>query len=262
MRLCGKCSRSRSRPAAHWFWSARTSSNCRPIRTRRCTSGSGPNGGQRHWHGGTGLSEAGLTVEFVAEVDKTHTVKEKISHLLIVTPTTDRPVGLLAAGVCHPGKEGQRVKRARKAESAEADKPAPLVARRLTSEGRRPKGPERRPAVSRAPYRTGNDQDVQGRQDHGFGRAGATVKAELASDVTIDVTWPISAPPSARRQGYGGRFCHSRPPNHGHGKIDHGRVGQSAHGGKKHAAHPAKTPAGSAGKAKKEPAGDLPDLGK
>ena len=38
--------------------------------------------------------KSGVIVEFVAEVDKAHVVKEKIDHLTIVSSTTDRPAGL------------------------------------------------------------------------------------------------------------------------------------------------------------------------
>ena len=40
--------------------------------------------------------KSGVTVEFLAEVAKGGTVKEKITHLSVVTPT-DRPIGLLSA---------------------------------------------------------------------------------------------------------------------------------------------------------------------
>ena len=40
--------------------------------------------------------KSGVTVEFLAEVAKGGTVKQKIAHLSVVTPTTDRPIGLLS----------------------------------------------------------------------------------------------------------------------------------------------------------------------
>ena len=53
--------------------------------------------------------KSGVTVEFVAEIDKTHTVKEKIIKMIIFTPTTEGP-GLFAPEfVAHEGgEEGRR----------------------------------------------------------------------------------------------------------------------------------------------------------
>lgn len=50
--------------------------------------------------------KSGVNVEFVGEVDKTHTVKDKVLKMLIVSPSTERPVGLFAPEFATPEKKG------------------------------------------------------------------------------------------------------------------------------------------------------------
>ena len=69
--------------------------------------------------------KSGVNVEFVAEVDKTHTVKDKIIKMLIVTPTTERPAGLFAPSL--PRRTG-RAKRATARRSSRW-RPIPALAR-------------------------------------------------------------------------------------------------------------------------------------
>ena len=52
--------------------------------------------------------KSGVSVEFVAEVEKTRTVKEKISHLLVITLTTDQPAGLFPPESATPTKKGEK----------------------------------------------------------------------------------------------------------------------------------------------------------
>ena len=52
--------------------------------------------------------KSGVTVEFVAEVDKLHKIKDKIIKMTIVTPTTDRPLGLSAPTFDAPEKKGDK----------------------------------------------------------------------------------------------------------------------------------------------------------
>ena len=129
--------------------------------------------------------KSGVTVEFVAEVDKTHTVKEKIVKLLIVSPTTERPVGLFAPEFATPSKSEKGEKGGEGVKPLPPD-PGSATRRRPRDEGGRQEGSrsvrrrsvgqqarqntEQRPAVSRHVHRAGNDQDVQGRQDHRLGR--------------------------------------------------------------------------------------------
>jgi len=63
--------------------------------------------------------KSGVNVEFVAEVDKTHTVKDKITKLLVISPTADRPIGLF------PPESATPVKKAGKGENAEGEKHGP-----------------------------------------------------------------------------------------------------------------------------------------
>ena len=49
------------------------------------------------------------------------------------------------------------------------------------------------PEAARHIHRAGNDQDVQGWQDHVSAGHGSTIKAELANDATIDVDMADSA---------------------------------------------------------------------
>ena len=127
--------------------------------------------------------KSGVTVEFVAEVDKAHVIKEKIVKLLVVTPTSERPVGLSAPEFATPDKKSEK-NGGEKAEPMPGDAgvgDAPPAKGRKAEGYRRLRrrsvgqqvrqNAEQHPAVSRHIHDPGNGQVVQGSQDPGFGRS-------------------------------------------------------------------------------------------
>jgi hypothetical protein len=216
--------------------------------------------------------KAGVTVEFVAEVDKTHTVKDKIIHLFVISPTADRPIGLL------PPESATTVKKDSKEKGAGAggDRAKPL--------GADPGIAGDAPAKPRKPHAKA-DSDAQG-GDNMFsdkpakgkkttpqfpgnftvrgtikmckngtitvsaGR-GPTVKATLADDVTIDVDMnDFHAAQRDDKVTVNGLTTPANP-NMVLAKSVEIELVKPLSGAKKHATRSIKTPAASATKTKK-----------
>ena len=57
--------------------------------------------------------KAGVVVEFVAEVDKLHKVKDEIIKMTVITPTAERPLGLSAPTFDAPEKKGEKNEKAK-----------------------------------------------------------------------------------------------------------------------------------------------------
>jgi len=132
--------------------------------------------------------KSGLCVEFVAEVAKGGAVKDKIDHLVIVTPSADQPIGFSPPELGTSGKKSDK----------DDDAPA--------ANGRGPRGkPDADPLLrgdppSKASKARGGATQFPGTYTVrgtlkmvkngaitvATGR-GPTVKAELSSDATIDV---------------------------------------------------------------------------
>ena len=211
--------------------------------------------------------KSGVNVEFVAEVDKTHTVKEKIVKLLIVSPTTERPAGLFAPDLATPSKS-------EKGENGgDGVKPLPHdpgIGDAPPPKGRKAGGKKEpdlfgadplasKPAKTRssAPQFPGTftvrgaiKMCKDGKITVSAGR-GPTIKAELASDATIDVEMS-DLRAATRRPGHGGRFCRG-PTGPRDGQVGYDRIGQSVvRGEETWFAHQA--PAAHAPKAKKDAA--------
>ena len=198
-----------------------------------------------------------MTVEFVAEVDKTHTVKDKITHLIVITPTTDRPVGLFPPEFASREKEDEQEGR--------GAKPGPKgrTARRPTA-GARSAG-RRMFANKPAKSQKGGSQFPgtftvrgtikmckDGKITVSAGR-GPTIKAELATTSRSTWTWPTSRRARDDRVTVGGITSQARP-NLVMAEAIKIELANPLSGTKKHAARSAKTSAPHTGKAKKEAA--------
>ena len=217
--------------------------------------------------------KSGVTVEFLAEVAKGGTVKQKIAHLSVVTPTTDRPIGLLSPDTialdqkkaakddeekANPVAPDNGVGKAAPAKGAKSGKnddlfgstPAAKATNAATKSGSAR-------AIARHVYGAGNDQVEQERQHHAWGRSRPDDQGRPGRrrhNRRLHVRCPHRP---GRRQGHGERFCQPDPAEHGDGQIDCDRVGQSALGREEACPRPAaKTPTpGKAPPAKKEAAG-------
>ena len=127
--------------------------------------------------------KSGVTVEFLAEVAKGGTVKEKIDHLVIVSPTDDRPVGLFS-----PQSLEKKEEKGAKAEEENVNALAPIrpsATRRQPRDARpartkaiclaaprdQARQEQRVPAASRHIHGAGNDQAEQERRPHACGRS-------------------------------------------------------------------------------------------
>jgi hypothetical protein len=191
--------------------------------------------------------KSGVTVEFVAEVDKTHAVKEKIGHLLIVSPTTDRPIGLFPPESATPEKKGEKGEKSAKATEGKANPltPGPGIGGAVPAKAR-----------STAPQFPGTftvrgtiKSSKSGEITVAAGRA--SIKAELANDATIDVDMDDVriAQPGDKVTVSG--FASKALPNVVMAEAIKIELANPLSGAKKPVTRPAKTPA--AGKAKKGP---------
>ncbi len=143
--------------------------------------------------------KSGVNIEFVAEVDKNHTVQDKITHLLIITPTTDRPAGLFPPDFATPDKkdakgDGEKAKpfgadpgigdappaKGRKKKEADPFGADPFASKPSKARSSAPQFPGT--FTVRGTIRMCKD----GKITVSAGR-GASIKAELKDDVTIDV---------------------------------------------------------------------------
>jgi len=212
--------------------------------------------------------KSGVTVEFVAEVAKGGAVKDKISHLVVVTPTTERPVGLYPPESAAPDKKGD------KAEPLAADAG---IGDAPPAKGRKPHGKKEADPFGADP--------LANKPSKGHGAApqfpgtfsvrgtiklckngaisvaaghGPTIKGELASDITIDVDMAdFRAAQRDDKVTVSGK-CSQARPNMVMAESIAIELANPLSGTKKHAAH-AKTPAAHTGKAKKG-AADADDL--
>ncbi|MGA2258319.1 MAG: hypothetical protein ABSG53_26950 [Thermoguttaceae bacterium] len=209
--------------------------------------------------------KSGVTVEFVAELDKTHTVKEKIIKMLVVTPGTDRPVGLFPPEFASPDKKSD--------EKAKPFAPDPGIGDAAPAKGRKKKDADLFGGDSSAskPGKSNNPQfpgtfTVRGtikmckdRKITVAAGRGPTVKAELADDVTIDVDMSdLHAAQRDDRVTVDGLTTQARP-NMVMAKSIKIELANPLSGAKKHAARPAKAPATHPTKAKKDTS-DADDL--
>jgi hypothetical protein len=203
--------------------------------------------------------KSSVAVEFVAEVDKTHTVTEKISQLTVVSqPTPDRPAGLLSPDAATPTKKSEK---GGKAAKADADKADPFAAD--PTAGKPAKGRSSTPQFPATYTVRGTIKMCKdGKITVAAGR-GPTIKAELASDVSINVSMndlrAVQRDDKVTVEG----FATPARPNMVMAKSIDIELANPLTGAKKHSTRPAKTPAAPASKAKKgsADADDLPDPG-
>ena len=210
--------------------------------------------------------KSGVTLNSWPRLTKRTRSRKRSSKLIIVTPTTDRPLGLCPHGICHSGQEGRK---------GRGEKAKPLRARsRLgdvpPAKAHGKKAPIRKAAICSpasparaAPCKPPGTFTVRGtiklckdgKITVAAGR-GPTIKAELASDVKIDVDMAdIRAAQRDDRVTVDGKTTQARPNlvMAESIKID---LANPLSGAKKHATRPAKTPAAkTTAKAKK---GDPP----
>jgi hypothetical protein len=148
--------------------------------------------------------KSGVMVEFVAEIDKTHTAKEKIIHLYIVSSASDRPAGLFPPDFSVPEKKGKKGDDG----AAEPSKPPaadPGFGDTAPAKGRKSRGKKDvDPFGDVSPSKSARSQSSSPQFPGSFtvrgtikmckdgkitvapGR-GPTIKAEVAGDATIDV---------------------------------------------------------------------------
>jgi hypothetical protein len=140
--------------------------------------------------------KSGVVVEFVAEVAKGGAVAEKISHMVVVSPSTDRPAGLYPPESTVLGKKAEKEEKAvggrpkGGADAGIADAPV-KPAKAHADQGGDTFGPK--PAKTQKAPQFPASYAVRGTIK--LSKNGAitvstgrvTVKAELASDATIDV---------------------------------------------------------------------------
>ena len=204
-----------------------------------------------------------VVVEFVAEVDAKHTVAEKISHLLVVSLTPDRPVGLLPPDSATHVRKADKGEKGGRAAKPEPDKTNPFGADPLATKPA--KGRSSAPQFPGTYTVRGTVMMCRdGKITVSAGR-GPTIKAELASDVTIDVVMSdLHAVQRDDKVTVSGITSQAQP-NMVMAKSITVELANPLTGVKKHAARPGKTPAVPAGKVKKEPAAEadtLPDATK
>ena len=218
--------------------------------------------------------KSGVTVEFVGEVDKTHTVKDKITHLLIVSPTTDRPVGLFppefATAKKKPAEDGEE-----EPQQAMPLGPDPGIQEAAPARGHKARGKkdadafgtdlfDNKPAKAKKgaaqfpgtfTVRGTIKMCKDGKITVAAGRGG-TAKAELANDVTIDVDMAdLHAVQRDDRVTVNG-FTNQAHPNMVLAESIKVELANPLSGVKKRATRPTKTPATRTSKAKKAADGD------
>ena len=144
--------------------------------------------------------KTGVNVEFVAEVDK-HVVKEKVIHLIVFTPSTDRPIGLSSSDFAVEDKKSKKSGKGPKADGEKANPlvPDPGIDAPVNSHKASKKdadllggdSPTGKPAKAQGGSGTFTVRGTikmfkNGKLTVAAGR-GPTIKAELAEDATIDV---------------------------------------------------------------------------
>ncbi len=218
--------------------------------------------------------KSGVNVEFLAEVDAKHMVKDKISHLLVISPNSDRPNGLLPPESATPQKKGGK---------AGEDNPKPLAPDAGIG-GDAPAKPHKPHASADADSQGGDlfggkpaktkkttpqfpgtftvrgtvKMCKNGAITVSAGR-GPTIKAELEKDVTIDVDMADLRVAQRDDKVTVSGVTNQANPNMVMAESVKIELVNPLTGAKKHATRAAKTPAAPSGKAKKG-ASDADDL--
>ena len=212
--------------------------------------------------------KSGVTVEFVAEVAKGGAVKDKITHLLVISPTSDRPIGLFSPESATPGKNGENDE----GEKAKPLLPDPGMGELAPTKGRKPRSKKEADLFGADPLAKPSKGHNTAPQFPGTFTVrgtirlckngaitvaaghGPTIKAELASDVTIDVDMAdVRVAQRDDKVTVSGLVSQARP-NMVIAESITIELTNPLSGAKKHATRPerpAKTPATHAGKAKK-----------
>jgi len=203
--------------------------------------------------------KSGVTIEFVAEIDKTHAVKEKIIKLTVVSLSTDRPAGLSPPEFSTTEKKGKNGDKA----DAKPLPPDPGTGDAGPAKGRNKKeadpfGNKPGKAQGGAPQLPGTftvrgtiKMCKEGKITVSAGR-GPTIKAELANDATIDVDMAdLHAVQRDDKVTVNG-FTSQARPNMVLAKSISIELANPLTGAKKHPTRPAKTPASHPAKAKKD----------
>jgi hypothetical protein len=204
--------------------------------------------------------KSGVTIEFVAEIDKTHAVKEKIIKLTVVSLSTDRPAGLSPPEFTTTEKKGKNGDKA----DAKPLQPDPGAGDAGPAKGRSKKEAD---PFGNKPSKAGSAPQLpgtftvrgtikmckEGKITVSAGR-GPTIKAELANDATIDVDMAdLHAVQRDDKVTVNGFVSQARP-NMVLAKSISIELANPLTGAKKHATRPAKTPVSHPAKAKKEAA--------
>ncbi len=213
--------------------------------------------------------KSGVSVEFVADVDKTHVVKDPIASMTVVTPTTDRPLGLSSpesTASQNGAKKGDKANALGPPDPGFG--PGPPRGRGNAEAG--PLGgdlPASKPAkaaggASKLPgtftIRGTIKMCKDGKITLALGR-GPTIKAELANDLKIDVdAADIRFAQRDDKVTVRGVTTQARP-NLVMAESVAIEMAAPLSGAKKHSARPAKTPAARPSQPKKE-AADAVDL--
>ena len=221
--------------------------------------------------------KSGVNVEFVAQIDKTHTVKEKVTKMLVISPTTDQPIGLYPPESATPDKKPGKGER----HGPPGPGPGPGADPGVGGGPGGPGGPpprHRPPADALGADSQGGDlfsdkpakpkKNVpqfpgnyavrgtikmfkNGAFTVSVGR-GPTVKAELASDATIEVVMSDFHAAQHDDKVVVNGFTNQAHPNMVMAESIDIELANPLTGREKHSTRPAKTPA-TASKAKKTP---------
>jgi hypothetical protein len=212
-----------------------------------------------------------VTVEFVAEVAKGGTVAEKISHLVVVSPSTDRPAGFYPPETAVTGSKGEKGGKpgADNANAAAAD---PGIADPTAKKGKA-RGAQADDVFGAKPAKSQSGSQAlkppgtfavrgtiksckDGKISLSAGRS--TIKAELAADATIDVDMSdLRAVQRDDKVTVNGLTTQARP-NMVLAESIKIELANPLSGTKKHAARPAKA-AATESKPKKPAAADATD---
>jgi hypothetical protein len=213
--------------------------------------------------------KSGVTVEFLAEVAKGGTVKEKIDHLVIVSPTDDRPVGLFS-----PQSLEKKEEKGAKAEEENVNALArdPAIGDPAAAKGRKTGknegdlfggAPATKPAKSSASPQLPGTFTVRGTIKLNKSGAltlaagrGPTIKAELADGVTIDVDMADVRIAQADDKVTVNGYARQAQPNVVLAESIKIELANPLTGVKKRVTRPAKTPTPAVGKAKKGAEGE------
>ena len=203
--------------------------------------------------------KAKVNVEFVADVEKGGTVKDKVFKMLIVSPTSDRPLGLFAPEFATPAKS-------KKGDKDDNAKPlthdpgfgdtAPAKKGKKKSDdsfGDSSTSKSAKPGTIpgtftvRGTIKTYKNNQISVSTGHP-----PTIKAEVANDVTIDVEMAdLSAVQRDDQVKVTGLTTQARP-NFIMAKSIAVELANPLSGAKKHTTKPVKTPAAKPAKAKKD----------